>query len=99
MPKTNDMNKTAIVFNDDVTQLTILAGLLLPALQEAVTAARRIACANNLKQVALGTTLYIGDFDDYVPLICTVPIRDGSLCNSYGDVHTGKILLDDYFED
>lgn len=41
--------------------IAILAGLLLPALARAKGKARRVACANNMKQLALAATLYESD--------------------------------------
>jgi prepilin-type N-terminal cleavage/methylation domain-containing protein/prepilin-type processing-associated H-X9-DG protein len=45
----------------------LLAGLLLPALGQAKSAARRIYCVNNLKQITLATLSYTGDFSAYPP--------------------------------
>jgi prepilin-type N-terminal cleavage/methylation domain-containing protein/prepilin-type processing-associated H-X9-DG protein len=41
----------------------ILAGMLLPALSAAKETAKRIACANNLKELSLAHLMYVGDFD------------------------------------
>ena len=46
--------------------IAILAGLLLPALAKAKEKGKRLACLNNLKQVAFGMTLYAGDNSDKV---------------------------------
>lgn len=48
--------------------IAILASMLLPALAKAKEKARRTQCLNNLKQQALGVTLYAGDYTDKVPL-------------------------------
>jgi prepilin-type processing-associated H-X9-DG protein/prepilin-type N-terminal cleavage/methylation domain-containing protein len=45
--------------------IAILAALLLPALLSAKQVARRIACAGNLRQLAIGFTLYADDADGY----------------------------------
>jgi prepilin-type N-terminal cleavage/methylation domain-containing protein len=82
----------------------ILASMLLPALSRARVTAKRIQCAGNVKQLGLGTIMYIGDYDAYVPIIHHVKTRDGSISTRYNDpaggyVHTGDTLLDDYFID
>ncbi|MBN2712131.1 MAG: prepilin-type N-terminal cleavage/methylation domain-containing protein [Planctomycetes bacterium] len=43
--------------------LSILAALLLPALQQAMTSVRMAACSNNLKQIGIVLTLYADDYD------------------------------------
>ena len=47
--------------------IAILAGMLLPALNSAREKARAIACLNNMKQLGLGITLYVNDYQDYFP--------------------------------
>jgi len=47
--------------------IAILAAMLLPALSRSKLAARRIVCANHLKQLGLATAMYAGDFAGYYP--------------------------------
>jgi prepilin-type N-terminal cleavage/methylation domain-containing protein/prepilin-type processing-associated H-X9-DG protein len=47
--------------------IAILAGMLLPALSRAKGSARRIVCANHLRQLSLATTMYVTDNDQYYP--------------------------------
>ncbi|MBO5991190.1 MAG: DUF1559 domain-containing protein, partial [Lentisphaeria bacterium] len=47
--------------------IAILAGMLLPALQQARERARRSNCTGNLKQIGLSLAQYSGDFKGSMP--------------------------------
>ena len=46
--------------------IAILAGMLLPALNNAREKGRSASCVNNLKQQGLGVAMYAATFDDYL---------------------------------
>ncbi len=47
--------------------IAILAGMLLPALNNARTKAKQIQCAGNIRQIGLGTLNYVNDTNYYPP--------------------------------
>jgi prepilin-type N-terminal cleavage/methylation domain-containing protein/prepilin-type processing-associated H-X9-DG protein len=61
--------------------IAILAAMLLPALMKAKSQAHKIACANQLKQIGLGTIMYAEDYDGTVPPTTAVSRRDANVAN------------------
>jgi prepilin-type N-terminal cleavage/methylation domain-containing protein len=47
--------------------ISILAGMLLPALENAISASKHIACMNNMKQIGIGISFYMDTYEEYLP--------------------------------
>jgi prepilin-type N-terminal cleavage/methylation domain-containing protein/prepilin-type processing-associated H-X9-DG protein len=73
--------------------IAILAGMLLPALSRAKAKAQRIACLNNLRQIALFMQLYTDDNQDVFPahrnLGLATTAEQPSLTNWWGTAIVG----------
>ena len=69
-----------------------LIGLLLPAVQKARSAAARIQCANNLRQLALATQNYAGTFNDVLPPALT--LENGAYRYWFGLIVPGSLEVD-----
>lgn len=66
--------------------IAILASLLLPALAKAKEKARTAQCINNMKQLQLCWMMYVGDYNDRLPLNGAAPVPGpggNSLPNSW----------------
>ena len=67
--------------------IAILAAILFPVFARARENARRASCQSNMKQIALGMTMYTQDYDETYPSISVVsacdstPVVPGSLFN------------------
>lgn len=63
--------------------ISLLAGLLLPALEEALEMAGRVTCSGQLKQLGVATRMYCDDAEDALPWVKTViAMRDGQASES-----------------
>lgn len=51
-----------------ISIMAILVALLLPALRSAKEASKRIACAGNLRQIAVAQLVYTNDYNGFLPL-------------------------------
>ncbi len=70
--------------------IAILAGMLLPALGRAKEAGRRIACANNMRQLTLSATMYADDEKGLYPARRLPPAWPTALADYFKDL---RLLL------
>jgi prepilin-type N-terminal cleavage/methylation domain-containing protein len=51
--------------------ISILAAMLLPALENALTNAQKITCLNNLRQMGIGSSMYLDESNGWFPTVTT----------------------------
>ncbi|MHC4874215.1 MAG: type II secretion system protein [Planctomycetota bacterium] len=69
--------------------ISILAGMLLPALENAMNSAKAIKCINNIKQIHLGWSFYAEDYDGYI-IPTSIPNEAGTGFYYWINANTGK---------
>ena len=73
------VNFTLIELLIVIAVIAILAGMLLPALNQAREKAKAIDCVSRLKQVGLANSLYMSDYKDYYPASGKIKLPDETL--------------------
>jgi prepilin-type N-terminal cleavage/methylation domain-containing protein len=87
----NDRGFTLIELLVVIAIIAVLASLLLPALSQAKQAAQRTICINNLKQIGIGFSTYLGDNRSRFPGSGFYVLENDWI---YHDVHSGRLWFD-----
>jgi prepilin-type processing-associated H-X9-DG protein/prepilin-type N-terminal cleavage/methylation domain-containing protein len=67
LPGSTRRGFTLIELSVIIAVIAILVAMLPPALANTKARTRQVSCMNNLKQLGLGTLLYLGDFNNTYP--------------------------------
>jgi prepilin-type N-terminal cleavage/methylation domain-containing protein len=70
--------------------ISVLASMLLPALDNALTVAQRSSCMSNLRQMGVGSSIYLNEFNGWMP---------GTECLWYGPRIRNTTASTEYLRD
>jgi prepilin-type processing-associated H-X9-DG protein len=77
--------------------IAILAAILFPVFARARESARRASCQSNMKQIALGWTMYSQDYDEITVPVFTNTVSNGPIVNATGHYYWPD-MLDPYIK-
>jgi prepilin-type N-terminal cleavage/methylation domain-containing protein len=78
-----------------ISIIAILMGLLLPALTRARERGRRSVCVSNLRQIGQGTTMYMDDWNGWLPQ-GSVGTGNATVLWNGGTIYMGVLFINNY---
>src|SRR5690348_8028879 len=65
--------------------IAVLAAILFPVFARAREQARKVGCTSNLRQVSVGMTMYVQDYDEHFPTLVSGCMHEPM--RPFGDTH------------
>ncbi len=78
----SDQAITLVELLVSIAIITVLVGILMPAIPQDRAAAQQSTCLTNLKSIGLAVVMYADDYDGYMPLAAPVTLKGQILTRS-----------------